>query len=587
MSKLLVVIFFLFLFTANALATPLSLSVSPTRGTTNDEFILKILSTEGDTIDDFVYDPDPNFYLAASGQSVGMNNINGRVTSYAEYSFTLKTKRELSPGDYAVPQIVALKGKERIQLNRPSIKILHEQARGVSKEIEIVQSLSNDKPYIGEQVLYQTQIATKNNLVRANLDEAPLPRFWKESLGENTETRRNIPSQGKTLYTVSEAIFPTEAGDFSVPQRKLVVQLSTGQRSNRMGFGIFQSHNTVRKNFFAKAIPISVKPLPAPPAGTPSTIPVGELKFNNSLDKTTAEEGSSINLKIAIAGDANLRPLALGEPFGEDVKHFKIYADEPVVTTWSRGTRVYFKKEFSIALVPLKAGTLEIPQYRFHYFNPKLKKYENFSTTKQDVNISASSSANSILISRPDDTSSDQKNSKEIKVIAEGMAPQSVSQAAFKTQKKINDKLAWAIIGLTPLFFVLLIAVQRKMQNIRSNPLIQKRAKAYSTIQKQLNATNERDFSELSLALNTYISDKFSLPKPKVSSGNIEKELKSTLPEGLLKSTTGLLSKLEKLQFSSLGRGTNSKDSDRETEFSAIKQEINVLVGDLEKCIKS
>ena len=580
--------------TAHA-GTP-SVSISPTSGTVHDTFTISVtISGTTNSANPPEFEFNSNFAITLQGQSSQSNYRNGAFSSTLAFNYSLTPKRNLRPGKYKLPKATVVVDGKKVSLERPVFELKSlttaqaQSAKQNNAEVNLVQKFNKENPYIGEQIVYQTVIVASDNLVRANLSDIDFKGFWKESFGKQKETVRPIQNSRAKVYTISESLFATESGKIELPGRTLVASIRTTSNrraSNRWSpFDDFfatdpfnrSSGRTVKKQFFADPISINVKPLPSPPSKDQSHFPVGKIQQHSKVDKSLIKEGESINFELIVSGNANLRPFELSEPVYGDIDKFKIYNDEPTLVTSIRNSEIYFQKSFKIALVPHKSGKLELPRFRFYYFDPEQDKYIDSITVQKTINVIPPAKAANLVVTGGQSAinSETQNNSNTIQVTGDGLAPQFTEQSVLNSNYTQPSK--WIIYCTLFLFPSLCGSFIFYLKNTGKNVAKRHRATAKKRAIAALDKIILEESSSIDQQANifrSFLGDILQINVKEITKATAVELTKNLLEEETTIKLKSLLSKLEKTRF---GSSYSSEDQNIERAVQ-YKQEIVELI---------
>lgn len=422
----LVFFFLLVIPTASYAETKIHTSIRPDRGPIDTTFLLQISISGNDFSKSSapVFIETSDFSLESRSSSVQQQIINREVTFQKTFIYELIIKKDLKPGQYKLPKgSILLEGKETLipptkitiepgsnssgRTGRNSRSLLPPQAQGNyqkdprlpsnADEFSFVQTISNENPYIGQQLSYRVDVITPTNLSAAKLQEFEPENVWRERFGEDeksTRIRQKIP-----IHSFSEAWFPVKSGSITVPSRELRAEVRVMER-RRLGlsgglseqiFGdllpFVSQFRSVEKNVVSNQLEIDVRPLPPPKEVINGYIPVGSLKVTSSIDSDKVDMGDSITLTVQLSGDANLRPYKLPKSTPEQKKHFKRYDDKPIVKRVIENGRVLFYKTFKTSFVPQRPGAFELPSLTLNWFDPEENDYAKYITKATPIRI--------------------------------------------------------------------------------------------------------------------------------------------------------------------------------------------------------
>ncbi len=224
------------------------------------------------------------------------------------------------------------------------------------------------------------------------------------------QTRESIDGVPYSVVTWTTSLSAVKAGEYPL-NLELPVMVRVQARSNRghssrrnpfkdffgdnSPFGGSMFDDSFFDDFFGGLVEkpltlhtdgevVMIKPLPAQgrPAGFSGA--VGNFDVNSEAAATSGTTGDPMTLKIKVIGEGNFSRVSTdGLLASAEWKSYKPSAKfEPVDSTGTVG-----EKAFEQSIVPLKAGSQEIPAVSFSYFDPDEGNYVTKSTQPIPVEI--------------------------------------------------------------------------------------------------------------------------------------------------------------------------------------------------------
>jgi Bacterial SH3 domain/BatD DUF11 like domain len=228
-----------------------------------------------------------------------------------------------------------------------------------------------DTVFVGQQVTYQVGVFLDDELrlrLRRNPEFVPpepqaMLTYDLPTVSGAPPTRR-VGSHEYEVHVFERAMFPLEAGHYTIPAAELSYSLPLSLSF----FSREESHTLAAES-------LSVVALPPPVAGRPPDYSgaVGDLRVGTRLDMHRVRVGDPVLVTVEVAGRANIKLLprpALVVPWGSAV-----VAQERVQIDTS-SAEVRGTKEFDWVVTPRDTGALVLPPVRYPYFNPYTEKYE-------------------------------------------------------------------------------------------------------------------------------------------------------------------------------------------------------------------
>jgi len=363
------------------------------------------------------------------GQQSSMQVINGAVFAEVRYLYQVTPNRS---GDFTIPAILVPGGGStqpialRVDttpnpgsspLPAPNVSGQQEDAapadaKGDSAFLRVV--LPKKELMVGELIPVDIKACFPAG-VEASLNGLPMltgGAFALNKLDDNPkQTREIIGGQPYNVITWSSALSAVEAGDYPL-NLELPVMVRIREKS-KPGAGRSSS-----KDFFGDAWPfddsvaddifdqVTEKPLalhsdgslvriqPLPLQGRPLDFSgaVGKFEVSAEASATRAMTGDPITLRMKITGQGNFdRVVTNGLTPSASWKSYKPNARfESADRKGFAGT-----KTFEQTIVPIQAGSSEIPTLSFSYFDPDTRTYVTKTTSPIPIEIVPSTAATS------------------------------------------------------------------------------------------------------------------------------------------------------------------------------------------------
>lgn len=423
-------------------------------------------------------------------------------------------------------------------------------------------TVSNDKPYVNEQVVLTLKLFRRVDVKNINLG-INYDGFRKEDLGKDKEYNQVMNGINYRVHELAVAIFPTKAGTIEIPPATLELDVLTrGERrpssdpfahffddSFFFGGRVQAEHKVIRTN------PLILKVHVLPESGKPTNFSnlVGQFSIFASMGKDEVDVGDSTTLTVTVSGKGNARDIP--EPKLELRDNFKSYPDQPEFTQEMEGNKIGGKKIFKFAVVPLREGKAAIPSIHLTYFDPDQKKYIDKATNPLTIRVKPPKTKEQLNTVEADD-SSKKLESKAIKIIGKDILPIHTNIFDFKNSPLVFPKFALiSLVSPAILYFVTVFYLRHKYR-LQYDVAYSRKRVAYKQAKKRLNAIaihtgNSKEFAgELSKILREYIGDKINLHGTAFTSREMEAILKErNYREDLIQTASGLLEKCESLQY--------------------------------------
>ncbi|MDO4461016.1 MAG: BatD family protein, partial [Bacteroidia bacterium] len=290
----------------------------------------------------------------------------------------------------------------------------------------------------------------------------------------------------------------------------------------------FDDVQLYRQRVSSKALSLNVKALPQPrPTGFSGG--VGEYKLNVSVTPDEVETDNSVQVKISVSGDGNLKITSLPKPqFHQDFDTFdpKESSNLNAYVGGYKGSRA---AEYLI--IPRRDGEFEIPQVSFTYFSLSQGKY--VTLTKGPFAIHVTKGANSGNNTTTQVFQGGQR--EQVQYVGKDIRYLHTTETALRAKSDffLFSGLFWAVLLLPLVTLIAFFFVYRKKIQDSANIVAVKKRKANKVAKKRLKTAQkyiqkgerENFFDEVMRAMWGYLSDKLSIPMSELTKDNAREKM--------------------------------------------------------------
>lgn len=372
-----------------------------------DETLSLTLSRDGSS---FFSSPDlaplqKDFKVLGQSKSSSTNIINGNASSSTQWHISLAPRRQ---GKLEIPPLTV--GKEQTKpLTVQVVAASQPKTRAEGVPIFIETSVDADSVYVQSQVILTLRIYWA---VAARISEPADPEI-KDALIkklEDTKFSKTINGQSYRVFARKYAVFPQKSGSLEIPAQVVEVMVPSRQQSRGFFDLMGTMGETIKLRSEAKTVNVREKPSSYPASAV--WLPTSALTFDERWSKNSPElqVGESATLTITVAADdllgEQLPAIVLPETAGLKLYQGKAEVDNDVSSSGVNGVR-----RESIALIPTRAGTFELPEIRLPWWNKKQQKIEYAVLPARQLNATGTAAAPPI---EPDNGAADVKANREI-----------------------------------------------------------------------------------------------------------------------------------------------------------------------------
>ncbi len=296
---------------------------------------------------------EPDFEILARNQQYSIRTVNSQMIGEITWTYQLAPTRT---GELTIPELTF-----RDATSEPvTIEVVSGSGPDQGPQVrDSFVELSADKAevYVQEQLTLTVRLFFTGNLIRGELSEPEHPHAIIESLGKQQEYTRYRDGVRYRVVERRYAVFPQKTGELDLPPIRFEGQARTQEGKLR-----FLRDN---EEFFA----VPVKPVPSGFTGSTwlssSDLSLEESGLPPTLEVDVGENLTRrITLKASDLPSEALPPLPDSTPTG-----IRAYPDQPQRSTQATSEGLVSTLEQTIALVPVHAGEMTLPEIRIPWWD--------------------------------------------------------------------------------------------------------------------------------------------------------------------------------------------------------------------------
>ncbi|MDO7172003.1 BatD family protein [Mariniflexile sp. AS56] len=253
-----------------------------------------------------------------------------------------------------------------------------------SENIHLVAEISKTSPYLNEAITVVYKLYVSPTIAVDNWNEIDSPRyndFWSQNINTQGQKVQNGTYKGEDyrfLVLKKVVLYPQKTGKLDIEPLSLDISLRVP--TNRRD--IFGSLLMTRTNKVVSAgnSTITVKALPEEGKPLDFSGAVGNFSFEVVPSKTSLDASESLQLKVAVSGNGNLKLFKLPKvSLPSSLEVYEPEYKEEVNTTLS-GMQGTISDSYTI--VPQYKGKYPIPSISFSYFDLKTESYKRLTSNE-------------------------------------------------------------------------------------------------------------------------------------------------------------------------------------------------------------
>lgn len=409
-----------------------------------------------------------------------------------------------------------------------------------SENVHLVAEISKTNPYLNEAITVVYKLYVSPSIAVDNWNEIDSPRyndFWSQNIDTQGQKVQNGTFKGEDyrfLVLRKTVLYPQKTGKLNIEPLSLDIALRVP--TNRRD--IFGSLLMTRTNKVVSAgnSTITVKPLPEEGKPLDFSGAVGDFSFEVSPSKTSLEASESLQLKVAVKGNGNLKLFKL--PKVSLPSSLEVYEPEhkEEVNTSLSGMQGSISDSYTI--VPQYKGKYPIPSISFSYFDLKTESYKRLTSDEIVLDVLSGPLNNT--------------NSNNAAVANNGKQPVLLNKDQFAFIKTSTDFVSvnstaffkttafWSLLLLPFLAIPLAIVIRNKKAtrdaDVYGNKIrkADKLARKYLSNAKKSLGKKEAFYIALEKALHNYLKAKlhietYELSKDRINTLLAEKQVEATV----------------------------------------------------------
>ena len=324
-----------------------------------------------------------------------------RITNgVSEYSSTQQLIIEAvssTVGSFTIPAYIFEYKGGRLQAPSATLTVVERSADAAPTVDELIflQANAPEQLYVGQTtpILLKLYVSSSVTLRGLNAFERRADGFTVSKLPEqSTETVEMVNGSRYRVYSWPLTITPISAGPQDLNfQFTLSAQLpdQRNTRGSQLGGGMFDNFfgRSERFNIYTPPTQIDVRTLPTEGKPTSFSGAIGEFTMEVTADSNSTRVEEPIMLSLKLSGSGNFDRIK--GPEMPKTRGWRSYKPESTFEP-NDAQPLNGVKRFDYVFIPEKAGSLELPEVTFVYFDPKTEKYVERSSPALTVKVAPS-----------------------------------------------------------------------------------------------------------------------------------------------------------------------------------------------------
>ena len=311
-----------------------------------------------------------------------MQIINGSVNRKLLWTLILMPKQK---GTLTIPPIAF--GVDKSNGLQVVVSKSRTSSNGAGTEDLFLQVTAEPKQsHVQAQIIYTVRVYVATNLTNASLSEPSLSDADAviEKLGNDRRYETNHKGRHYQVVERRYAIFPQQSGKLSISP--IVFNAQMIQASRYMS--PFPQAGQTRR-IQSRAIDINIKAIPTSQKGK-VWLPAQNIQLQEEWPQQppTFKVGEAITRTLTLTADG-LTAAQLPEIVKDTPDGFKTYPDQAALTDQKHDQGITGTRVEKIAMIATRAGMLELPEIKIHWWNTKKQRAETVRIAKRKINITS------------------------------------------------------------------------------------------------------------------------------------------------------------------------------------------------------
>lgn len=515
--------------------------------------------------------------VGGPNQSVSNSWINGKRSFKKTYTYFLAPKKR---GNFTISQATINIDGETYKTTPVKIQVTaavdipkdpNDPNYLASQKIHLVAEVSKTNPYLNEAITVVYKLYVSPSIAVDNWNEIDTPRyndFWSQNINTQGQKVQNGTFRGEDyryLVLRKTVLYPQKTGKLNIEPLTLDISMRVPSKRRDIFGSLLMTR--VNKTVSAGNKTINVKALPEIGKPIDFTGAVGSFSLDVSSSKTELDANESLQLKVRVKGDGNLKLFKLPKiSLPSSLEVYEPEHKENVRTNLS-GMRGDISDAYTV--VPQFKGKYPIPSISFSYFDLKTESYKRLSSNEIVINVLNGPSNN---LASTENNSGSNPNKQAVVLNSDQFAfiKTKTNFSAIEPNYFFKTRLFWSLLLLPFLGIPLAIFIRNKKATRDADVYGNKIRKANKLARKYLGnakkslGKKETFYIALEKALHNYLKAKLHIETSDLSKDKINTLLIEKGVEGnVIKDFESILESCELARYTPIDIVTMQEDYEK------------------------
>ncbi len=234
--------------------------------------------------------------------------------------------------------------------------------------------VSNDSPYLQQQIIFSMSLYTSTSLGNANLSVPSNPNLVFKQLTDKQTSFKKINGTHYQVLTKKYLAFPQKSGKLTIEPQTLSAMMDTGNSSHLI-------------RIQSKPIHLNVQPI-TPNYDNNNWLPSSDVSIKTQLSKpkNTLKIGDTLIWTIK-TNAKNVLPEQIPQPTFNSTKAYKLYPEPATFNSQKNNNNIISQQITKIEVVPTKGDHLKLPDVSVAYWDTQSNTEKTVAVSTPSIKI--------------------------------------------------------------------------------------------------------------------------------------------------------------------------------------------------------
>ena len=322
------------------------------------------------------------FIIHSQQQSYSTIMQNGKTTISTIWHLTLIPQK---PGKLIIPPISIATDKGILSTDPIVLQVLAEHAKD-EQDVSLVTTVSSNKPYKNETILYTVRLVSPHNLNNISLETIAVEDAIVEHAEKPKIEKETVNGVKRNVVEFNYLITPLKPGAMVIPAFALQGEIPLRSKGgHRDLFSMLQGFDEV-KPFVLNTDRIQMEVSP-PEDGITPWLPAESVVIKEHLSSTPMQALEPITRNFEIRGEGVLAAQLPDLTDQQTTKSFRTYSDKPELKNEFLNGKILSTRKESYTLIPQTDGELTLPGISIEWWDVKNNKKIITSIAPRTVHV--------------------------------------------------------------------------------------------------------------------------------------------------------------------------------------------------------